>query len=129
LIGASYLVSYQVGIATTLAIVLHEIPMELSGFGILINAGFRRWTAIFINFASGLVAMVGTVLTLWLGARVQGLSAVLTPLAAGTVIYIVSAGLIPQLHDEHDRKRSLLQLLMITLGLAVMIVAKLIDPS
>lgn len=129
LIGASYLISVQAGLATTLAIVMHEIPMELSGFGIMINAGFRRWTAIFVNFGSGLVAMVGTILTLWIGAEVDGVSALLTPLAAGCVLYIVSVGLIPQIHDEHDRVRSLKQLVMIALGLGVMILAKMIDPS
>jgi zinc and cadmium transporter len=123
LIGAAYLVNYQVGIATTAAIILHEIPMELSGFGIMLNAGFRRWTAIGINFASGLVAMVGTVLTLWLGSSIDGFSAILTPVACGTVIYIVCAGLIPQLHEETDRKRSFKQLTMMVVGLGLMILA------
>lgn len=128
LIGAAYLVSVPVGLATTLAIILHEIPMELSGFGILINANFRRWTAIFINFASGLVAMLATVLTLWLGSSIDGLAEVLTPVAAGTTIYIVAAGLIPQLHDERDTRRSLTQLGMILLGLGLMAMASMMHP-
>ena len=32
IIGASYLVSIPVGIATTIAVVLHEIPQEIGDF-------------------------------------------------------------------------------------------------
>jgi len=39
LIGVAYQISTEVGIGTTLAIVLHEIQW-FGGFGVLINAGF-----------------------------------------------------------------------------------------
>ena len=73
--------------------------------------------------------MVGTILTLVLGSRMAGVSAVLTPVAAGTVLYIVCAGLIPQLNNEHSPWRSMKQLVMIVVGLALMILAKMIDPA
>lgn len=39
LIGASYLVSIPIGITTTIAVMLHEIPHEIGDFAILIYAG------------------------------------------------------------------------------------------
>ncbi len=129
LIGASYLVSMEVGLATTLAIILHEIPMELSGFGIMINAGFRRWTAIGVNFVSGLVAVTGTILTLWLGSAIEGFTEILTPVAAGTVIYIVGLGLLPQIVKEKcSTSRRIKQVAMIMFGLGLMIVASMFHP-
>jgi zinc and cadmium transporter len=41
LIGASYCVSIPIGIATTVAVVLHEIPQEMGDFAVLITGGFR----------------------------------------------------------------------------------------
>ena len=39
LIGASYLAGPRLGVATTVAVLLHEIPQELGDFGILIHSG------------------------------------------------------------------------------------------
>jgi zinc and cadmium transporter len=127
LIGVSYLVGIPVGLATTLAIVLHEIPMEFGGFGVLVRAGFSRRNAILVNFSSAVVAMVGTVLTLWLGTTIKVLPPVLTPIACGVVLYNVASGLIPQLQKEKNPRRSLVQFLLMLLGLGVMLAVKLLD--
>ncbi len=42
LIAAAWMASPEVGIATTLAVVVHEIPQEISDFGVLLHAGFSR---------------------------------------------------------------------------------------
>ena len=64
LVGAAYAVSISVGLGTTIAIVLHEIPQELGDFGVLIHAGFSRTRALVFNFLSGLLAVVGAVVSL-----------------------------------------------------------------
>src|SRR3989338_2773819 len=38
IIAASYFISIEVGIATTIAVILHEIPQEIGDFGVLINS-------------------------------------------------------------------------------------------
>src|SRR3989344_6928381 len=50
IIGTSYIASTPVGIATTIAVVLHEIPQEIGDFGVLIHGGFSRAKALFFNF-------------------------------------------------------------------------------
>ena len=56
IIGASYLASVRIGIATTVAVSLHEIPSEMGDFFVLIYAGFPRSKALFYNFLSGTAA-------------------------------------------------------------------------
>jgi zinc and cadmium transporter len=68
MIGASYLVSVPIGIATTLAVVFHEIPQEIGDFGILLQAGFTKRRALFFNFLSATLALLGTALALIVGS-------------------------------------------------------------
>lgn len=58
IIAASYFVSIEVGIATTIAVILHEIPQEIGDFGVLIHGGFSKAKALFVNFITALSAVV-----------------------------------------------------------------------
>ncbi len=120
IIGASYLVSIPVGIATTTAVILHEIPQEIGDFGVLIHGGFSAKKAIFLNFLTALAAVVGTTLILVLGARTTDTTSFLIPFATGNFIYIASSDLIPELHKETAVKKSVLQLICFVLGIGVM---------
>jgi zinc and cadmium transporter len=120
IIGISYIVSIPVGVATTIAVVLHEIPQEIADFGVLLHGGFTKKKALFYNFLVSLSAVVGTILALILGTRVEGMAGVLVPLAAGGFIYIAGADLIPELHKEVEVKKSVMQFFVILLGFAVM---------
>lgn len=123
IIGASYLVSIPVGIATTIAVVLHEIPQELGDFGILIQGGFTVSRAIFFNFLSSLLAILGAVLVLLVGHNLDGFSLILLPITAGGFIYIAGSDLMPNLHHTCEVKShtSIVQFLFILLGVAVML--------
>ncbi|MEK7621989.1 MAG: ZIP family metal transporter [Patescibacteria group bacterium] len=122
IIGSSYLVSPELGIATTIAVILHEIPQEIGDFGVLIHSGFSRTRALWFNFASALAAVLGVVIVLT-AERLAGLLSVwLIPFAAGGFIYIALSDLIPELHKNSDRKsHALLQLLMIVVGIISML--------
>lgn len=120
LIGASYLVSIPVGIATTLAVIFHEIPQEIGDFGVLIHGGFSKGKALFYNFLSALTAIIGTVFALFLSTKIENLTTMLIPFAAGAFIYIAGSDLIPELHKEKKFSKSILQLLTFVLGIAVM---------
>lgn len=119
-IGASYLVSIPLGIATTLAVILHEIPQEIGDFGVLLHGGFSRGKALFFNFLTALTAILGTVAVLLIGQNTQNLTHFLVPFAAGSFIYIASADLIPELHKETALRKSLLQLLWFGIGILAM---------
>lgn len=120
IIGASYLNSIPLGIATTLAVVLHEIPHEVGDYGILVNGGLSRWRALFLNFLCAIVAVFGTVLALVIGSKLTAFSFYALPFTAGGFIYIAGSDLIPELHKEVDFPRSFLQLVAVLLGVGLM---------
>jgi zinc and cadmium transporter len=121
LIGASYLVSIRVGLATTTAVILHEIPHEIGNFGVLLHAGFSKGKALFFNFLSATLAVLGAVIALSIGSHAEQFSNAILPFAAGGFIYIAGSDLVPELHKEGNPAKSFLQLVMIVLGIVLML--------
>jgi len=121
IIGAAYLVSIPVGIATTIAVILHEIPQEIGDFGVLIHGGFSVKKAFFLNFLTALTAVIGTVVVLIFGSHAENAVFFLIPFAAGNFIYIASTDLIPELHKETAVSKSMGQLISFVLGVCVML--------
>lgn len=120
IIGASYLISIEVGIATTLAIIIHEIPQEINDFVILVHAGFSKGKALLLNFLSALFAIGGVFTALMLGGANEAFVAGAVAFAAGGFLYIAGSDLVPELHKTSDIKRSLQQFVAILIGIGIM---------
>uniref|UniRef100_A0A2K6FVQ6 Zinc transporter ZIP13 n=1 Tax=Propithecus coquereli TaxID=379532 RepID=A0A2K6FVQ6_PROCO len=58
-VAASFLVSKKIGLLTTVAILLHEIPHEVGDFAILLRAGFDRWSAAKLQLSTALGGLLG----------------------------------------------------------------------
>jgi len=116
-IGAAYLISIPVGLAATIAIILHEIPQEIGDFGVLLHGGFTRGKALMFNFLTAITAIFGTALALAIGSYSDGLTHFLVPFAAGSFIYIAGSDLIPELHKETSVKKNLLQFIFLVMGI------------
>ena len=121
IIAASFMVSFPLGIVTSLAVVFHEIPQEIGDFGVLVYGGFSKVKALFFNFASALTAILGAVLTLILGSRLVGVIPLIIPFTAGGFLYIAGSDLIPELHKETNLLKSGVQLLGLLLGIGLMV--------
>lgn len=120
IIGVSYLISIEVGIATTIAVILHEIPQEISDFGILIHAGYSRAKALLVNFISALFAILGTAIAFMLQGSIEQFIPIVLALGAGGFIYIAGSDLVPELHKTSNIKNSVIQFLMILVGIGLM---------
>ena len=127
IIGASYLVSAPIGVATTVAVALHEIPQEQGDFGIMLHAGFTPRRALTMNFLSAGLAFVGVVISLLIGPSVGEYTAFMLPLTAGGFIYIAGSDLIPELHHEHELPGSAAQFVMVLVGIGLMYALLLVD--
>ncbi len=127
LIGAAYLASFPVGLATTLAIIFHEIPQEIGDFGVLLHSGLSVKKALLFNFLSALLAILGAVMALFLDRYLEGFATRLLAIAAGGFIYIAGSDLIPELKHECGGRKSVRQFFLMILGIAVMALLTLID--
>lgn len=120
LIVAAYGVSVPVGIATTVAVVLHEVPQELGDVSLLLHSGFSRTKAILWNSVSACTAILGALVAFFFESRVEGLEFALLPIAAGNFLYIATTDLIPELHKETRLSKTLVQVLLLVAGIALM---------
>jgi len=121
IIGVSFLVSIPIGIATTLAVVLHEIPQEIGDFAVLIHSGYNKKRALWLNFISALMAIVGVFFALIFGSIAEAFTLWILPIAAGGFIYIAVADLIPELQKTKELKYSALQLAAVIVGILAMV--------
>lgn len=120
IIGAGYLIGIDVGIATTIAVILHEIPQEIGDFAILLHGGFTKGKALFYNFLTALTAIAGLAVSLISGIYINNIIAFLVPFSAGSLIYIAGSDLIPEMHKEVAVKKSTIQFVLFLLGIFVM---------
>src|SRR3989344_8782723 len=74
IIAGSYMVSIPVGIATTIAVILHEIPQEMADFGVLLYSGLSKTKAIILNLLSALTAIIGAVIGIILSSFVENIT-------------------------------------------------------
>lgn len=123
-IAASFVASFKLGVVTTIAIILHEIPQELGDFGVLVYGGFSKKKALLFNFASALMAVLGAIIGYLLTDLTKGFSSVILPFTAGGFIYIATSDLIPEIHKESDLKRSTAAFAAFLLGIVFMALAK-----
>lgn len=126
-IGAAYLINPAVGIATTVAVFLHEIPMELGDYAVLTHAGFSRGKALLLNFASAIVNTVGVLLAILIGSNLSGFSALAGPFAAGAFLYLAGTGLLPQLRMHTSGKEKFACFVMTVLGVVLMALILLLE--
>ena len=127
IIAGSFLVSAPLGIATSLAVIFHEIPQEIGDFGILIRAGFSRMKALVFNLFSALTAVLGAIIGLIIGGQIKSFIFFILPLTAGGFIYIACADLIPELYKEPRLKKSVWQLVFFIFGAGVMALLLLVE--
>ncbi len=120
LIAGAYLASTELGIATTIAVILHEIPQEIGDFAVLIHSGFSRARALFYNFLSALTAFLGVIIVLLLKNSIPHIELILIPLTAGNFLYIAGSDLLPELHREVRLSAAVRQLTFLLLGIGIM---------
>ena len=121
-IAASFLSSPVLGVATTVAIVAHAIPQQVGDFAVLLVSGFGRRKAFGFNIATGLSTLAGGLAGYFFLAQMQQLLPTVLALAAASLLYVSVADLIPTLHRHPQPIETLKQLVLITLGIAVIAV-------
>ncbi|KAM8813966.1 zinc transporter ZIP13 isoform 3-T4 [Rhynchonycteris naso] len=126
-VAASFLVSKKVGLLTTMAILLHEIPHEVGDFAILLRAGFDRWSAAKLQLSTALGGLLGACFAICTQSPkgVEETVAWILPFTSGGFLYIALVNVLPDLLEEDDPWRSLQQVLLLCAGIVLMVLFSL----
>lgn len=119
-IASSFLVSPEVGIATTIAVIFHEIPQELADVSVLSYSGWSRVKILLSNFATALTSVAGVLVVFLINGFVENAERVLVPIAIGQFIYIALADLIPEIHKKSGVKKYILEISAFIIGIGIM---------
>jgi zinc and cadmium transporter len=118
-IAAAFLASPALGIATTLAIVAHAVPQQVGDFAVLIHSGFTRARAFAFNVTAGIATVAGALAGYYALADMQQMLPTVLAIAAASLLYVAVADLIPSLHRHPAPAQTVLQLVLIGVGIAI----------
>ena len=127
-IAAAFLADFNLGVVTSLAIVAHEVPQEVSDFFVLLHSGYSRKKAFLYNMISSLAMVVGGVVAYFALERAEAYITPVLAFAAASMLYVAVADLIPTLHRRFSIKDTFQQMFMIGLGVGtVLLTHSLLD--
>ncbi|MBI4725712.1 ZIP family metal transporter [candidate division TA06 bacterium] len=124
-IAVAFSGSIPLGIATSVAVIAHEVPQEVGDFAILLESGYSRSRALWFNLLSSLTAMLGAVMTYFLLPFVQSLVPYLLSVSAASFIYIALADLVPGRRATGGLRSLTWELPLIALGIGTIVVLRL----
>jgi zinc and cadmium transporter len=118
LIAAAFMADPWLGVTTTLAVALHEIPQELGDFVLLLSAGWSKRRALLANGLSSLASVLGGLVG-WLAFdSAHAALPYALAVAAASFLYIAVADLLPMLHRRHRQDGFVAQSALLAAGLA-----------
>ncbi|XP_074872007.1 zinc transporter SLC39A7 isoform X2 [Carettochelys insculpta] len=120
-IGASFLAGAGVGAVTTLTVLLHEVPHEVGDFAILVQSGCSKRKAMKLQLLTALGALAGTACSLLAEGVGEAATTWILPFTAGGFIYVGTVSVIPELLREAAPLQSLLEVLGLVSGVAMMV--------
>ena len=126
IIATSFITSVEVGIASTIAIMLHEIPQEFGDFAVLVHSGMSTRKALVYNLISAIVAVAGGILGYFFLTHLEWVAPYMLAASAGGFLYIAAVDLVPEMHNEWKPHVSLLQFSAILLGFVLMYYMKIL---
>lgn len=122
-IAASFLTSIELGIFVSISIVFHEVPQELGDFGVLLKVYSKR-RALLYNMLSGSSAIVAGIVAYYFMGTMKSLIPYALAFSASSFLYIALADLIPEMHQKTKFKESIIQILLIIIGISIIYIVK-----
>jgi zinc and cadmium transporter len=123
-IALAFRQSNALGLATTVAIVAHEIPQELGDITILLHSGYSKLRAIVANTLASLTTLVGALGAWWAGERAAALAPYAMAVAAASFLYIALADLTPDHRTQTRLRDTVIQLGGIAAGITTIVLIR-----
>ena len=118
-IAFSFMVDWKLGITTTIAVVIHEIPSEIGDFLVLLQSGFSKGKALLYNFLISLSTIVAALITYAFGSMLEPYLPIALALVAGNFLYIAIADIMPELQEVAGWKHTVFQTALLVLGIVL----------
>ncbi|XP_066434226.1 zinc transporter ZIP4 [Eleutherodactylus coqui] len=115
--GAAFATSWRTGLATTIAVICHELPHELGDFAALLHAGLSVRMALILNFGSALTSFIGLYIALSVAAD-EAIQQWIFTVATGLFLYVALVDMLPAMMNVKDRRPWLIFILH-NLGLLI----------
>lgn len=128
-IAVSFLADFSLGVATSIAVVFHEIPQEIGDFAVLIYGGLKKRIALGLNFVSSLAAVAGAIVGYVLAESIDTFTGLSIAFAAGGFFYLAAAELIPEIQVEANFRKSAIQFVFFVLGLLLVLAMSSLLPA
>jgi zinc and cadmium transporter len=120
-IASGFLIGNVSGILVTLAVMMHEMPQEIADFGSMLNSGMKKQNVLFLNLLSAAAALVSALIFYAVGSQYENMVKYpFIAIVSGFFIYIATTDIIPTIHEEKNRLISILKMLCLVVGIAVM---------
>jgi len=124
----AFLSGLRNGVIITLAVLFHELPQEIGDFGVLVYGGFTKKRALFFNFLSGMIALFGGLLALFLSNALEIFNLFFLAFSGGGFLYLATVELMPELIKEKNLKKSIIQGLIFLSGVILIMLLVLLIP-
>lgn len=119
LLGASFLTDVRLGVVLAIAVIAHQIPQQVGDISVLLFAGTRRGRALALSALSGATMVLGGILAWGFLGNAQQFIPYVLAITAASLIYIAVADLIPGLHRHEGTRLSVLTVVLIAAGIAL----------
>jgi len=118
--AGAFVADWRLGVSTTLAIILHEIPQEIGDYAVLLHAGFGKMRALLLNLFTAFTAIAGGIIGYYAATSSAAFEQALLPIAAGGFIYIAASDLLPELRNDRSSNAVALSFALFLLGIGFM---------
>ena len=106
-LGGAFLLGRETGVLATIALVSHDIPLEVGEFGNQLRVGFTKKQTIIRNIVSGITTIISALLTYQLGGELDLPMGYLYGGIAGFFIYIALSDIVPTIHSSEKARYGL----------------------
>ena len=123
LVAAAFMADLRLGLAATLAVLVHEVPHHMGDLVVLRQGSAEPRSAVIKLLLTGGVTVLGGLLGYWLVEGHEAWLPYLLTAASGSYIYVALADLIPQLQRRLNAQATLSQVAWLFAGMLMVMLA------
>ena len=106
-LGSAFLIDPGTGIIAAIALIAHDIPLEVGEFGLQLQSGFTKRQIITRNLLASSTMLLGTIFAYQIGSQIDLPMGYIYGGIAGFFIYIALSDILPTIHSSEEKRYGL----------------------